>query len=122
MKRFLSIALIAFAALAGCRRTDLREITIDIPSLKELAADKAAYAKAQEKIASAIGKYEGVKKDSIAWSEADPAKLTVRFDSLLVAAMNLLKAIDEAGYQVVYPELVPGKAAGYIDERMPEVK
>ena len=102
-KTLLAILSLSIATV-GCRRSDLREVTINIPGLAEAATN------------------EGVKKDSLKWDDAGRSKLTLRFDSLLVAEMNLVKAIDEAGFKVEYPVLMPGEPAGYINARKPEVE
>ena len=56
-----AIVLVLFAALAalgGCRREDVREMTVLMPELKE--ADRA-------KVAESLAKYQGVLKDSYDW-------------------------------------------------------
>ena len=118
----LLVILSLSIATVGCRRSDLREVTINIPGLAEAATNDAAYAAGKAKIAWALGTYEGVKKDSLKWDDAGRSKLTLRFDSLLVAEMNLVKAIDEAGFKVEYPVLKPGEPAGYINARKPEIE
>ena len=96
MKKTLVVVL-ALAALVGCRREDWREMTVKVPSLA--TDDSAAYNAATNR-----------------------TELTVRFDSLLVAEMNIRKTIEETGCTVEYPVLEKGVPAGYIDTRRPEVE
>ena len=72
------IVLVLFAALAalgGCRREDVREMTVLMPELK--AADKA-------KVAEALAKYQGVLKDSYDW-DMSAKTLTLKYDSMKIS-------------------------------------
>ena len=96
MKRTTNIcalALLSALAIAGCRRTDVREMTVTLQTLTE--ADKA-------KVAEALAKYNGVEKDSYRWDMAAKT-LTLRYDSMQVAQANIRYAIDEKGVKVVFP-------------------
>ena len=93
MKRVLLVAAVVLA-LAGCRRTDVREMTVSMPGLVE--ADKA-------KVVAALSKYAGVQKDSFQWDMAAKT-LTLRYDSMQIAQANIRYAIDEKGVKVAFPE------------------
>lgn len=120
-------ALLALLALAGCRRADIREVTIEIPGLAAVADDPAACEAARQKILDALvflderdgDGYAGVMTNKIEWGRTS---LTIQFDSMQIAEMNLRKAIEKAGYAVTYPELKKGAPAGYINARKDEVR
>ena len=90
----LVLSCAALFLFAGCRRTDVREMTVSIPGLVE--ADKA-------KIVEALSKYAGVEKDSYRWDMAAKT-LTLRYDSMQIAQANIRYAIDEKGVKVAFPE------------------
>ena len=96
----LTLSLLCALLLAGCRREDVREMSVRMPELTE--ADKA-------KVVAAISKYNGVRKDSLAWDMAAKT-LTLRYDSLQVAQANIRYAIDESGVKVAFPEKTDGRA------------
>ena len=91
---------------SGCRRSDVREFTVELPGLTE--ADKA-------RVVEALAKYDGVKKDSYVFDFANKT-LTLRYDSMKVARENVRQAIEAKGVKVVYPE-VKGGYAGYLNEK-----
>ena len=80
--------------LPGCRRTDVREMTVSMPELVE--ADKA-------KVVAALAKYAGVEKNSFEW-DMSAKTLTLRYDSMQIAQANIRYAIDEKGVKVAFPE------------------
>ena len=88
--------------LSGCRREDVREMTVSLPALTE--ADKA-------KVVEALQKYGGIQKDSYVW-DLNAKTLTLKYDSMQIAQTNIRMAIEEKGVKVVYPENTTGKA-GY---------
>ena len=115
--------LLILGALIGCRRADIREITIEIPGLQAVADQPAELAAARERILSALLAYEGVKTNKVEWGTTDRVPtLTIQFDSMQIAEMNLRKAIEKAGLEVAYPELEKGKPAGYINTRRDEIR
>ena len=99
-------ALAAIGTLGGCRRTDVREFTVEIPGLTE--AKKAD-------VTAALAKYDGIKKDSYVW-DLEKKTLTLKYDSMKVARENVRQAIEAKGVKVVYPE-VKGGYAGYVNEK-----
>ena len=98
-----AIVLALFAALAvlgGCRREDVREMTVVMPALKE--ADKST-------VSAALAKYAGVQKDSFRW-DMEAKTLTLKYDSMKIAQANIRYAIDEAGVKVSFPEKTDDRA------------
>ena len=101
MRSVIVLALFAaLAALGGCRREDVREMTVLMPELK--AADKA-------KVAESLAKYQGVLKDSYDW-DMSAKTLTLKYDSMKIAQANIRYAIDEAGVKVSFPEKTDDRA------------
>ena len=86
--------------LSGCRREDVREMTVSMPSLTE--ADKA-------KVVEALAKYNGIQKDSYKW-DMNAKTLTLRYDSMQIAQANIRYAIDEKGVKVAFPEKTDDRA------------
>ena len=89
-----SLFLFPSSFLSGCRRTDVREMTVVMPALKE--ADKST-------VSAALAKYAGVQRDSFRW-DMEAKTLTLRYDSMQVAQANIRYAIDEKGVKVAFPE------------------
>lgn len=122
MKKLLFVPL-ALLMLAGCRRADIREITVEIPGLSAVAEKSNEEETAQKKILDALLTYEGVKTNKIEWSRSgNVPTLTLQFDSMQIAETNIRKAIEETGYAVSYPALEKGQPAGYINTRGKEIK
>jgi len=96
---FILLAL-SFVFLPGCRREDVREMTVSMPSLVE--ADKA-------KVVAALAKYNGVQKDSYVW-DMSAKTLTLKYDSMQIAQANIRYAIDEKGVKVAFPEKTDNRA------------
>ena len=95
----LSLTLLLFC---GCRREDVREMTVSMPALTE--ADKS-------KVVEALAKYNGVRKDSYVW-DLQAKTLTLKYDSMQIAQANIRYAIDEKGVKVAFPEKTDDRA-GY---------
>ena len=92
----LSLSLL----LSGCRREDVREMTVSMPGLTE--ADKA-------KVVEALQKYNGIQKDSYVW-DMNAKTLTLRYDSMQIAQANVRYAIDVQGVKVAFPEKTDNRA------------
>ena len=86
----LTVVLLMFALLPGCRRTDVRDYTISIPALNE--QNKA-------KVVEALAKYGGIQKDSYVFN-FDRKTLTLKYDSMQIAKTNIRMAIQEKGLEV----------------------
>lgn len=99
MKKSVVFILLLVAAL-GCRRSDIREVTIEMPRLKE--ADKPL-------IVKALSKYSGVKADTFKWDFAKKT-LTLKYESMSIAQTNIRMAIEQQGVEVAYPENTSGRA------------
>ena len=98
-----SFFLFTFSLLfSGCRREDVREMTVSMPSLTE--ADRP-------KVVEALAKYNGVRKDSYVW-DMKAKTLTLKYDSMQIAQANIRYAIDEKGVKVAFPEKTDDRA-GY---------
>lgn len=95
-------ALVAALFTGGCRREDIREMTVSMPSLKE--ADK-------QTVYKVLSRYQGVLKDSFVW-DLQAKTLTLSYDSMKVAQANIRYAIDEAGIKVSFPVKTTDRA-GY---------
>ena len=90
----LSVLCVLSFALSGCRREDIREMTVSMPGLTE--ANKA-------KVVEALQKYNGIDKGSYVW-DMNAKTLTLRYDSMQIAQANIRYAIDEKGVKVAFPE------------------
>ena len=110
MNRIALAALLAALAASGCRRTDIREMTIEMPGLTK---DR------QETIVAALAPYAGVQKDSYRW-DFEKKTLVLRYDSMVTAQTNIRMAIAEKGVDVVFPPNNPSGLAGYIDGHVAE--
>ena len=86
--------------LHGCRREDIREMTVEIPGLAE--SNKAT-------IVAALAKYNGIQKDSYQW-DLKAGTLKLRYDSMQIAQANIRYAIDEKGIAVSFPSNTTGRA------------
>lgn len=95
-------AILILSAFVGCRRADIREMTVEMPELAE--ADKPAVVKA-------LSRYDGIDSDSFKWN-LDRKTLTLKYDSMTVAQTNIRMAIESKGIKVVFPENTSGRA-GY---------
>ena len=101
MKHSLILLLASsLALLSGCRREDVREMTVSIPGLAE--SNKAT-------IVAALAKYNGIQKDSYQW-DLKAGTLKLRYDSMQIAQANIRYAIDEKGIAVSFPSNTTGRA------------
>jgi hypothetical protein len=83
MKYAMCVAL-AVLTLAGCRREDVREFTLEIPALN--ASNRAV-------VAEALAKYNGIRKDSYLW-DLNAKTLTLKYDSMQIAKENIRQAVE----------------------------
>ena len=86
--KILSVLFTVLLALAGCRRTDVRDFTVEIPQAAE--SDVPA-------ITASLGAFAGVEKSSIRFDAARHV-LTLKYDSMQVAKKNIEMAIAKAGF------------------------
>ena len=87
-------ATLLVLAVAGCRRTDVREMTVSIPGLSQTNMTV---------VTQALAKYDGILKDSYVWDVAAKT-LTLKYDSMKIAQSNIRYAIDESGVAVEFPK------------------
>ena len=97
---FFLFAVSFLLLFCGCRREDVREMTVTMPSLTE--ANKAT-------VVAALQKYAGVRKDSYVW-DMKAKTLTLKYDSMQIAQANIRYAIDEKGVKVAFPEKTDNRA------------
>jgi hypothetical protein len=90
MKCAMFAVLTAVLVLAGCRREDVREFTLTIPSL---------HSTNQATIAEALARYNGIRKDSYKW-DLSAKTLTLSYDSMQIAKENIRQAIEARNIEV----------------------
>ena len=97
MKRMFLVGAVVLA-LAGCRRTDVRDFAIELP---EVTQDD------MQAVAAALAPYGGVDKGSLQFDAAN-RRLTLRYDSMQIAKKNIEMAIAKVGFTAngVTPESV----------------
>lgn len=93
--------LTVLLALGGCRRTDVRDFEVAVPSATE--ADVPA-------LTAALAPYAGVEKSSFKFDAARHV-LALRYDSMQIAKKNIEMAIAGAGFAAngVTPESIGAK-------------
>lgn len=97
---FFSVLLLL--SLSGCRREDIREMTIEMPALVETN---------RVEIVKVLSRYDGILTDSFVW-DMRARTLTLKYDSMKIAQSNIRYAIDEKGIEVQFPVKVDNHA-GY---------
>lgn len=85
-------------ALAGCRREDIREMTVVIPGL-----DLSDPQKGTNLVEAIVTEQDGVFPKSYVW-DLEKKSLRLKYDSMKVAQANIRYAIDEFGIAVEFPE------------------
>lgn len=93
MKKYLPLLLLLPLICLGCRRIDIREMTVKIPGLTK---DN------QPQVMEALSKYSGIIKESYKW-DFENRTLTLKYDSINIAQSNIRYAIDEKGIKVEFP-------------------
>ncbi|MGN0833825.1 MAG: hypothetical protein ACI4RD_09300 [Kiritimatiellia bacterium] len=100
MKKTVAVIVVLLALLPGCRREDIREMTVLMPELTE--TNKAV-------VVEALKRFGGIDKSSYVW-DLNAKTLTLRYDSMQLAQANVRYAIDEKGVKVVFPEKTDNRA------------
>ena len=95
-----AIAFLALLAIAGCRREDVRTITVEMKGLAE--SDIPA-------VVQELSRYNGIDKKSFTW-DVKAGTLNLKYDSMQIAQTNIRMAIENAGVRVIYPEKKDKKA------------
>lgn len=88
--KYAVCAALAVVMLAGCRREDVREFKLEIPTLN--ASNQAA-------VVEALAKYNGIRKDSYQW-DLEAKTLTLKYDSMQIAKENIRQAIEAKNISV----------------------
>jgi copper chaperone CopZ len=81
--------LVGVLVMSGCRETDVRTLTVKVPAL-------ASEVDVQQ-IRKALTPLNGVNKELLVF-DVKEHKVTVTYDSMVVAHKNIEIAIAEAGY------------------------
>lgn len=89
MKHFLSLFALAGVLMAGCRVSDVREMTVVVPAM--------ASESDLQRIRAALATLGGVDKEKTLY-DMQKRTVTVRYDSMQIAHKNIEIAIAEAGY------------------------
>ena len=121
MKNTLSlIAIVSLAVLCGCRREDIREFTVEMPSLTEADKSKVVDAFTIRSPGRPPRVYEGIFTDSFKF-DFDKKTLTMKYDSMKIAQTNIRMLIQGKGVEVVFPTNTTG-VAGYLDVKPKSVE
>ena len=107
----LVFALGVFALLAGCRRTDVRDFTVEFSALTEADRTRAVeafllpdpYAPGKSRC------YDGVDTGSFVF-DFGRKTLTMKYDSMKIAHTNIRMLLEAKGLPVVYPTNTTGRA------------
>lgn len=89
MKLFFALLALAGVLVAGCRVSDVREMTVKVPAM---ASEEDA-----QRVRAALAPLNGVDKEKTAYN-VQGRTVTVRYDSMVIAHKNIEIAIAEAGY------------------------
>jgi hypothetical protein len=119
-KSLLLITIVALAALSGCRREDIREFTIEMPSLTEADKSKVVDAFTIRSQGRPPRVYEGIFIESFKF-DFDKKTLTMKYDSMKIAQTNIRMLIQGKGVDVVFPTNTTG-VAGYLDVKPKSVE
>ncbi len=112
MKRCLMMVVVVLA-LAGCRREDIRECTVEIPGLTQENRQKVVDAFTYRKPGQPPRVYDGIRTDTFSF-DFDKKTLTMKYDSMKIAKTNIRMLVESAGVEVNFPSNTTG-VAGYLD-------
>ena len=118
--KMLMLAAVMVAFLAGCRREDIREFTVEMPSLTEADKSKVVDAFTIRSPGRPPRVYEGIFTDSFKF-DFDKKTLTMKYDSMKIAQTNIRMLIQGKGVEVVFPTNTTG-VAGYLDVKPKSVE
>ena len=119
-KLLLLIAITAVATMSGCRREDIREFTVEMPSLTEADKSKVVDAFTIRSPGRPPRVYEGIFIDSFKF-DFGKKTLTMKYDSMKIAQTNIRMLIESKGVEVVFPTNTTG-VAGYLDVKPKSVE
>ncbi len=118
MKKIL-LVLVAALAIAGCRREDIRELTVEIPGLTQENKQKVVDAFVVKKPWQPTRLYDGIRPDTFAF-DFGKKTLTMQYDSMKIAHTNIRMLIQDAGVEVAFPSNTTG-VEGYLNVKPPSV-
>ena len=118
--KMLMMAVTMVALLAGCRREDIREFTVEMPSLTEADRQKVVDAFTIRSPGRPPRVYEGIFTDSFKF-DFDKKTLTMKYDSMKIAQTNIRMLIESNGVEVHFPSNTTG-VAGYLDVKPKSVE
>ena len=118
--KMLMLAAVMVALLAGCRREDIREFTVEMPSLTEADRQKVVDAFTIRSPGRPPRVYEGIFTDSFKF-DFDKKTLTMKYDSMKIAQTNIRMLIQGKGVEVHFPSNTTG-VAGYLDVKPKSVE
>ena len=113
MNKLLVFALALLTVFAGCRRSDVRSCTVEIPSLTAANRDEVvkAFQLGDPNDPRVIRTYDGIDMGSLEF-DLEKRTLTLKYDSMKIAQTNIRMLIARRGLEVVFPENTTGRA-GY---------
>jgi copper chaperone CopZ len=94
--------LLGLLALAGCRVSDVRVLTVNVPAM---SAETDV-----ERIKKSLASLNGLDREKTTFDVAGRT-VTVTYDSMVVAHKNIEIAIAEAGYDANLIKAIPPPAA-----------
>lgn len=109
MKNRIAIILCLGGLLltGGCRRTDVRQVTVKVDGLEsnDVAKVNAAF------LTSAGMIYDGILMDTIK-CDFKAGTITLDYESMKIAQTNIRMLLESKGLKVIYPTNTTGRA-GY---------
>lgn len=90
IRAYCIIVLAGVFAFAGCRREDIRTVTVSVPELRNKACAKV--------IGDSLSRQMGVKPERLKF-DLTSKTVDVTYDSLFVARKNIEFAIADVGFQ-----------------------
>ena len=106
-----SALLLTLVLTAGCRREDIRTVTVEIPSLNATNQAQIVDAFLIRTPGMPQKVYDGIDGTSLKF-DFDRKTLTLKYDSMKIAQTNIRMLIQDHGIKVVFPENTTGRA-GY---------
>lgn len=89
MKRLFVLLTLGALALSGCRVSDVRDMTVNVPGMTSEAD--------AQRIRTALSPLSGIDREHTSFDIAGRT-VRVRYDSMVIAHKNIEIAIAEAGY------------------------
>ena len=111
MKNLLIFSALLILVLTGCRREDIRELVVEIPSLTEShqTTVREAFGIRDQHDPRRSHVYDGIDPNSFVF-DFEKKTVTIKYDSMKIAQSNIRYAIDEKGVKVAFPEKTDTRA------------